>query len=123
MAQPNPFEDVEKLLERLDRQFENGGVTGRREVAVDVAERDGEFVVVADLPGYDRDDIDVSLADRTLTISTERTEERDASDADSSGRNGPERPSLAPSRFPNPSSNATRRRRTNAASSPSRFRR
>ncbi|MFC6826699.1 Hsp20/alpha crystallin family protein [Halopelagius fulvigenes] len=81
MAKSNPFEDVEKLLERLDGQFEAGGVTGRREVDIDVADRGGEFVVVADLPGYEKGDVDVSLSDRRLTVSTERTSVHDAADA------------------------------------------
>lgn len=84
MGRSNPFDDVETLLERLNREFDEfseGGAAGRRAVDVDVAELDGEFVVVADLPGYDRDDIDVSLADRRLTISAERTDARDASNA------------------------------------------
>ncbi|RDI71480.1 Hsp20/alpha crystallin family protein [Halopelagius longus] len=79
MAQSNPFEDVEKLLERLNGEFEAN--VGRREVDVDVADRGDEFVVVADLPGYEKADIDVSLADRRLTVSTERTAVHDASDA------------------------------------------
>jgi len=35
---------------------------------VDVIERDGEIAVKAELPGYDKKDIQVSLTDRTLTI-------------------------------------------------------
>jgi len=35
---------------------------------VDVKEHDGEFVLVADLPGFEREEIELSLADDTLTI-------------------------------------------------------
>jgi HSP20 family protein len=41
---------------------------------VDVATREGEVVVVVDLPGFQTDDIELSLADRDLTITAERDE-------------------------------------------------
>lgn len=43
--------------------------------AVDVEERDDAFLVTADLPGLEKDDIDVSLDDGVLTISGERKRE------------------------------------------------
>jgi HSP20 family protein len=47
---------------------------------LDVVERDGEFVVQAELPGVKKDDIDVSLEDGVLTITAEtksETEEKE----------------------------------------------
>lgn len=87
----NPFEDVEELLNRLSRQVEEGMARGSSvpspsSVAVDVADHDDEYVVTADLPGYEIDDIDLRLADGTLRIEAEREESRefgsDDSDAD-----------------------------------------
>ncbi|WP_313691951.1 Hsp20/alpha crystallin family protein [Halorarum halobium] len=78
------FEDIESVfdrmneeLEELSRQFE-GEFVG--DVDVDVAETDDEVVVVADLPGFETDEIDVTVAGRELTLSAEREEEREESD-------------------------------------------
>ena len=58
----NPFDDIERMFDRMTRGFESieGGLS--ESVAVDVAETDDGYVVVADLPGFDREDIDVELA-------------------------------------------------------------
>jgi HSP20 family protein len=80
MAQRNPFEDLEKMFDRMSRQFDESGVSRLRDVSVDVAERDGDIVVTADLPGYEKSDIDVAVSGRELTIEAERSgesEERD----------------------------------------------
>ena len=65
----NPFDDIERMFDRMTRGFESieGGLS--ESVAVDVAETDDGYVVVADLPGFDREDIDVELAGETLTVS------------------------------------------------------
>ena len=47
---------------------------------LDVTERDGEFVVTAELPGVKRDDIEVAIENGVLTISAEshsETEEKE----------------------------------------------
>ena len=65
------------MFDRLSRQFEQDpfGMTGMAgSIAVDVADHDDEFVVTADLPGFDKDDIDVNLADRTLRIDADHEE-------------------------------------------------
>jgi HSP20 family protein len=80
MAQRNPFDDIEKMFERMSRQFDETGVSRFRDVSVDVAERDGDIVVTADLPGYEKDDIDVAISGRELTLEAQRSgesEERD----------------------------------------------
>lgn len=86
-----PFEELERLFDRMSRQFddvshmwegeESFGSWGREtEMAVDLAERDDEYVVTADLPGFDREDVSVNVTDRTLRIEAEREEETDESD-------------------------------------------
>jgi HSP20 family protein len=47
---------------------------------LDVTERDGEFVVTAELPGVKREDVDISIENGVLTISAEtrsETEEKE----------------------------------------------
>lgn len=73
------------MFDRLSRQFEQDpfDMTGfGGSIAVDVADHDDEYVVTADLPGFDKDDIDVSLADRTLVIEAEHEETEEEESAD-----------------------------------------
>ncbi len=67
----NPFEDIEELLERMSEQVEEG-MTFDRSVPVDVRETEAAFVVTVDLPGYDADEIDLTVTDRQLRIDAER---------------------------------------------------
>lgn len=76
----SPFDDIDEMLDRLQREIERAtrGIespSGSGGPAVDVADRDDEYVVTADLPGFDRDDIDVSLVDRSLRIDAEHSSE------------------------------------------------
>lgn len=84
----NPFEQLERMFERMSRQFEEAtaewepeesfGLGALRSFDVDVADREDEFVVTADLPGFEKDDIDVRLSDRTLRIHAKREEATEA---------------------------------------------
>jgi len=63
----------------MGREFEELGsgieVPGSSNVRVDVAEDDENVIVTADLPGYERDDIDVELREDTLTIAATHEDE------------------------------------------------
>jgi HSP20 family protein len=81
----NPFDEIEQLFDRMRQQFEEAAGTIDNEVGalegvrqgmkVDVEDTGDGFVVTADLPGYEKSDIDVRLADDRLRISAERDEE------------------------------------------------
>lgn len=82
----NPFREIERMFEQMSEQFDQSstrwrgspfGVEGGESMSVDVEERDEEFVVTADLPGFDKDDIDVQLADDTLEIHADHEEEHE----------------------------------------------
>ena len=91
MTRRDPFDDIESLLERMGREFEELGGTldgpspqlppipGTRDIPVDVVETDESISVVADLPGFDAADIGVELRDGALVITADR---EDAGDAD-----------------------------------------
>jgi HSP20 family protein len=84
------FERMNRQFEEMNRQFgqfaemrpalESGASEGyalpaarsREWMEIDVAEYDGEVVVTADLPGFEKDDIDLSIAGETLTIRADR---------------------------------------------------
>ncbi|MFW5911696.1 MAG: archaeal heat shock protein Hsp14 [Halolamina sp.] len=81
----DPFKEIEELFEQLNsgfrdvsREFENVGSGSG--VHVDVAEADDEIVVVADVPGFEAEDIDVSVTDRQLRIAAEHSEETESED-------------------------------------------
>lgn len=79
----NPFDEIERMFDRMSSQFdpaEGGGLGGS--VAVDVEDAGDEYVVTADLPGYDRADIDVQLAGERLTVSADHTDATTAEEQD-----------------------------------------
>ncbi|MGM0371921.1 MAG: Hsp20/alpha crystallin family protein [Halobacteriota archaeon] len=77
----NPFEEIERLLERMSEQFEDVDQLSSLESAwphrlkVDLAEFDGAYEVTADLPGFESEDIDVELLDDQLHICAQRETE------------------------------------------------
>lgn len=76
----NPFEELEEMLNRVSRQVEEGMASGTGfpvpgSIAVDVADYDEEYVVTADLPGYETDDIELTLSEGTLRLEAERERE------------------------------------------------
>jgi len=91
-SRDNPFEELEHLFERMSRQFDDATRMWEREspfgqwsakmesIAIDLVEEDDEFVVTADLPGFERDDVEIQVTDHTLRIEAEHeaeTEEHD----------------------------------------------
>jgi len=89
----NPFGMMRRLVEQMDRMFEDfgfgGGLSPRIQVGrsgfgesvwapdVDIFERDGNVVVRADLPGLKRDEVQVEIRDGALAISGERRHEQE----------------------------------------------
>lgn len=82
MTRRNPFEELEQLFERMSRQVEGGDLPalGGADMSVDVLDRGDTLEVRADLPGFEREDIDLTLTDGTLTIEANR--ERDIEEHD-----------------------------------------
>lgn len=76
------------MMNRMSRQVEEsmggselGTLTGGG-AAVDVADREGELVVTADLPGFRLEDIDLTLRDDELHVEAEHREESEESGED-----------------------------------------
>lgn len=68
----NPFDEIEDLFDRITSELE-GETWGRTSsVPVDVADTGDEFVLTVDLPGFKKDEIDVTIADTTVRIDAER---------------------------------------------------
>lgn len=93
-ARSNPFEELERLFERMSRQFEDTSrgwdtelpfareTEGLESMAVDIVEQPEEFVVTVDVPGFERDDVSLSVTEQTLRIQAERETESDVDEDD-----------------------------------------
>lgn len=90
-SRTNPFEMVERMFEQMSQQFDEAARTWGTEgeqlpaagrptrMGIDLADRGDEFVVTADMPGFEREDIQLRLLDDTLHVSAsqERTSEQE----------------------------------------------
>jgi HSP20 family protein len=82
----NPFDEIERMFDRMSNRlepFDEGAFEGS--AAIDVEESDDAYVVTADLPGFDRDDIDVELAGDRLTLSATHTTETETEEDEDEG--------------------------------------
>jgi len=83
----NPFSLMRRFSQEMDRVFEDFGFrpkffentleTGVWAPDVEVLEREGQFVVRADLPGLTKDEVKVNVADDVLTIEGERKQAKE----------------------------------------------
>ncbi|WP_435073022.1 Hsp20/alpha crystallin family protein [Halorubrum sp. HHNYT27] len=85
-SRENVFAELERFFERMSRQFDDASHTWESQgpfapwassgesMALDLVDRDDEFVVTADLPGFKREDIDIRITDHTLRIEAEHDE-------------------------------------------------
>jgi len=81
----DPFREVDRLREEINRLFEEGSppmVRGLfdRPVAlpIDVVEEPERYRVICDVPGVKREDIEITLAQSVLTVKGEKNTARKA---------------------------------------------
>lgn len=88
MNRSNPFSDFDAFFERMSRNFGVDGTSlpragranwdwhaGDSTFPMDLEDEGDAFVLTADLPGYEKSDIDLSVDGRTLTLSGHREHE------------------------------------------------
>ena len=86
----NPWREMPAMPDRLNRFFddpffsigrmaEDSGL-GMWNPAVDLYEKDDHFMIKAELPGVDKNDINIDLKDRLLTLSGERTHDKEVNE-------------------------------------------
>lgn len=82
MTRRRPLSDIEEILDRLTDELDEGlgADLALHDVPVDVVDRGDAFLVSAELPGFDRDDLTVELIDDRLRIEGERSSEEDVED-------------------------------------------
>ena len=78
----NPFDELEDMFDRMSRQLETGDLGEFNAIPVDMQDHGDEYTVVADLPGYTVDDIDLTFADGDLRIDASREEASEETDED-----------------------------------------
>ena len=73
-----PTDELQELRQRMNRMMEESGGRSSDQTprlwapAVDVSENEHEIVLQAELPGMNKDDIDIQLTGDTLTLRGER---------------------------------------------------
>lgn len=82
MTSRNPFEEIERMFEQMDKGLRSFDADFTQGVPVDLVDENDSYVVTADLPGYDKDDIDVRLSGSTLMIHAEREMETEDAQAE-----------------------------------------
>ncbi len=75
----DPFDEMERFFD----QFAQFGTAAGSDVPVDVLDEGDAFVVVADLPGYEPEELDVQLqGERRLGVSATRETDRETDEGD-----------------------------------------
>ena len=78
----NPFSLMRRMTEEMDRAFSefsgsNNGDTSLWTPAIEVSQRDSQYVVHAELPGLKPEDVKVEVADDAVVIEGERKYEHE----------------------------------------------
>jgi len=79
-------------LDTLHREFDRAfglvsdGVAAMRSFPVDITENGNDLVIEAELPGYKKDEIEVTTEDGVLTIIAERSQEETKDDEAKAGK-------------------------------------
>lgn len=79
----SPFFALRKQLDTLLEDFDRGELMkGDFQVRTNVSETDTEVRITAELPGIERDDVDVEITGDTITIKGEKTSEKDETETE-----------------------------------------
>lgn len=82
----NPFEELEELLERMSQEFDTDLGGRLSPIPVDVRDEGDSYVVAVDLPGVEKDAVEVSITDSTLRVqATAPDEEEDEEEGEDAG--------------------------------------
>ncbi|AKB77444.1 HSP20 type chaperone [Methanosarcina horonobensis HB-1 = JCM 15518] len=79
----DPFDEIRRMqeyMEQMKRAFpelENRYVSETLSPLTDVAEEDNKIIVTTDLPGIDRENVELNLRDNFLVITTEKKKEEE----------------------------------------------
>ena len=82
----DPFQEMIQLRNTFDRLFDNNSPLTSAQtttwgLALDVMEKDDEYIVKASVPGINPDDLEITFTDNVLTIKGETQVEDEVKDA------------------------------------------
>ena len=79
LKRQDDLDDIFKQMENVFSQFQEKGMNFASELKpnfpVDIAEENGEFVITADLPGVDKEEINITADEETFESSAESSAE------------------------------------------------
>ena len=80
----NDFMDPFREMERMERAMFGRPNRAERSgfIRTDIKESDGAYVLMADLPGFKKEDIDIEIGDGVLTLTAKQNEETEEKDED-----------------------------------------
>ncbi len=82
----DPFLDIDDMFERLNksmmRPFFREGMDIEPQIKMDVKEADGKYLIHADIPGVNKDDIHVTVDGNRVSISAEMKQEKEAKEGE-----------------------------------------
>ena len=102
-TRPGPFTELQRLFDRMSKQFEETSHRWDRQepfgvfsatgesMAIDLLEEPERFVLRCDIPGFDRDEVSIGLTDRTLVIDAKHEREAEGRDESYHRRERPHR--------------------------------
>ena len=75
----DPFEEIRRMQERMSRLIEEFDrfIYARESIPVDIIDEGEKFRVIADLPGFNKEDIEIYIEDGGLVVKAERREEKE----------------------------------------------
>jgi len=93
MSRRNPFDELDELFDRMQTNMEKAArawdptaagpeLPGTSSMSVDLEDRGDELVLTGDLPGFETDDIDVRVKERTLHVAADHDETTEAEDGE-----------------------------------------
>ncbi len=85
----SPFKEIERILERMGRQTDLP-VEMQRSMAIDVADHGDRYEVTMDVPGFQKEDIELTLTDRTLRVEGQREMEHEERGGEAAAEQGEE---------------------------------
>jgi HSP20 family protein len=82
----NPFsflqQEIDRLFDGFSRNFPTFATSGTTLPSMDVSETDKAIEITAELPGLEKKDVELNLADNVLTIRGEKKNEREEENKD-----------------------------------------
>jgi HSP20 family protein len=93
MSKRNPFDELDELFDRMQENMEKAArmwepeqlgteLSGSASMSIDLEDRGDELVLTGDLPGFETEDIDVRVKERTLHVSADREESAEETDGE-----------------------------------------